>query len=194
MKTIFLLLFLFSFIHITNAQEASFRRVPRQISLETGYKNIFSTTFDNNASHGGGFMIDYAWKLSGFSNNKAAYISVPLGYWNMNADGSGNENMKIISYGWTVKHELAKNRKMIPFAGYSLLLNQLSINNTDGKVFGHQTKFDLGADFYLESKIIPFIKVEYSSARFPALNDAKGNKMHTWEFKMGVRFNSKQSD
>ena len=76
------------------------KRIPHQISVEFGYRNSFyqntylsnigtyigdpSNTLSqtlNNATHGVGILVDYAWQLGGFNNKKPAiYLSIPMGY------------------------------------------------------------------------------------------------------------------
>ena len=180
---------LFIFPVMAFGQDKDFEKVPKQISFETGYRYIFSSTFANKASSGTGFLFDYAWKLSGFENKKAVFISVPLGYYFMAKDNENHQNMRILSYGWTIRHELSKNKKVIPFMGYALLLNQLSIENTEGQVFGHQTKFAFGVNFLTLKKADPFVKVEYSYTRYPSLGVKKSNSMNTFEIKAGLRVN-----
>ena len=184
MKIIILIIILSGISYTSKAQEV-FEKASKQYSFESGYQYIFKTDFDSVNSGGYTFMFDYAWKLSGYHKKAAAYLSVPIGY---SFHPSDNNSMSILFYGWTVRHQLTKDKKLIPFLGYALLLNQFRYSNIDGSVFGHQTKFEFGADYQLKERLSLFAKLEYSLGRFPSLGSDTSNKMQTVEFKMGVRF------
>jgi hypothetical protein len=171
-------------ILVSNAQ--TFSRVPKFVSVELGYRYIPSTSFDIK-NQGMTLLVDYAWQLSGFTGKPAAYISVPLGYTYLFA-GNGSNSGRILSYGWTVRHELKSKGKAIPFLGYGLLLNQLKITNTEGAVFGHQTCLNFGYRFKSEKKANYYAKLEYSYSRYPHLGAKKSDSIHAFELKTGVRF------
>jgi len=171
-------------IFVSSAQ--TFSRVPKFVSVELGYRYIPSTTFDIK-NQGMTLLVDYAWQLSGFTGKPAAYISVPLGYTYL-FSGNGTNSGRILSYGWTVKHDLKSNGKAIPYFGYGLLLNQLKIENTDGGVFGHQTRFDFGYLFKTDKRTSCYVKLEYSFSRYPHLGAKKSDMIHAVEIKTGVRF------
>lgn len=162
-------------------------RVPKNYALELGYRYLPSTTFDiKNA--GPTVLFDYAWQLSGFSGKPASFITVPMGYTFL-SQGESQNNARILSYGWTVRHHLTANRKAIPYLGYGLLLNQLRMSNLDGSVFGHQTRFDFGYLFTLTEKLGLFAKLEYSYTRYPRLGLKSSDKIHAAELKIGVNLN-----
>lgn len=179
----------FSFLFITLSMVSfsiEIAKAPKFFALEAGYRYISSTTFDIK-NQGATLLFDYAYQLSGFNGKPAAYLSVPLGYTYF-FTGEGNKNCRILSYGWTIKHDLKANSKAIPFFGYGLLLNQLKINGIDGSSFGHQTRFDFGYQFNADKRMSPFVKAEYSYTRYPHLGIAKSDKIHAFELKAGVRF------
>lgn len=161
-------------------------KVPKFKSFEVGYRHISSTSFDLK-TEGLTFLFDYAWQLSGFNGKPAAFISVPLGYTYL-FGGDGTHSGGILSYGWTVRHDLRANRRTIPFFGYALLLNQLRLNNVEGSSFGHQTRFDFGYMFKADKKLNPYLKVEYSFTRYPHLGIKESDKIHAFEIKGGIRF------
>jgi len=187
-NSILVLLFVFVFSFALSAQVHEKDAVPKQYSFELGYRYIASNNFDNQTNFGVTYMFDYAWQLSGFTKKSASYISVPLGYTMLYPAGENDKKMSVLSYGWTVRHELSKDRKVIPFFGYSLLLNQLRIKETDGTIFGHQTKFDGGININTSGRLKYFTKIEYSFTRYPSLNKDKSNTIHAFELKCGVRF------
>lgn len=168
-------------------QAQNTHKVPKYKSFELGYRYIPSSSFDIQ-KHGTTFLFDYAWQLSGFSGKPAGFISVPIGYTLLRGSEPNVPNASILSYGWTVKHHLKSGRPNIPFLGYGLLLNQLSIDGTSGKVFGHQTRFDFGYLFRADEKWSPFAKAEYSMTRYPQLGQKKADMMQALEIKLGVRF------
>ncbi|MFC2138394.1 hypothetical protein ACFLTE_09490 [Bacteroidota bacterium] len=126
MKRIIFLIMIFTLITIELYSKSS---VTKQKTIEIGCRNIFSSTFENKASSGMMALFDYAWQLSGIKGtSKASYISVPIGYAMLMPNTISNKLIKILSYGWTVRHELAVDKNAIPYIGYALLLNQLSID------------------------------------------------------------------
>ncbi len=83
-KNLLLLLLLFSSA-LMSQNETKFK-IPKQYSLELGYRNVFTLTDrtnilpDNNATHGYGFLFDYAWQLGGLKGKKTAiYLSISHG-------------------------------------------------------------------------------------------------------------------
>lgn len=183
---LFILISLFSVNFHLTAQE-NFDKVNKQYTIETGFQYNYKTNFDSLSNQGYSFLFDYAWKLSGYDNTPVAFISVPIGYTYFPVN-KGQKSLSILNYGWTVRHELTHNKKIIPYMGYALMLNQLRIENIEGSVFGHQTKFELGANYYLKSKFSFFLKFEYSMRRFPTLGDKESKKIQSLEMKLGVRY------
>ena len=132
-------------------------------------------------------LVDYAWQLSGFTGKPAAYISVPLGYTYL-FGGKGANSGRILSYGWTVRHELKSKGNIIPFLGYGLLLNQLSIENTVGRTNGHQTCLNFGFRLKSEKKVNYYAKLEYSYSSYPHLGAKKSDSIQAIELNTGIRF------
>lgn len=178
-KTITLFLTLVSFYCFGQ----DFEKSPKRITFEVGYTGVRKTTFTNLSNTGFAFALDYGWKVSGFKNKSGAYISIPLGYIAVPPIKDGTKNGGISYYGVHIIHELKKDKKIVPFFGYSLLFNQMIIQDTPGRVIGHETRFDGGANF---GKRL-YAKAEYSIATFPALGKTKADKFGTWGIKVGVR-------
>ncbi|GAB1417229.1 hypothetical protein MASR2M117_26350 [Paludibacter sp.] len=177
-----------SSLEILNAQVI--KKAPNQYSLEMGYRNLFYHT-DNitmNNMHGYGALLDYAWQLGGLDGTKnASFISVPIGYTVLPGGDSSTKQISMLNYGWTVRHELSRNKKFIPFVGYGLLLNNLRIQDTPGSVFGHQTEFDFGYNIKTNSRLSYFIKLQYSYTSYPKLDDSQRIKFHFADLRFGVR-------
>ncbi len=186
MKRLITLLF-FGVLTVSLLQAQEMDRVPKQYSLEAGYRYVLKSEFTNQASHGYTAIFDYAWQLSGFHKKKASYITVPIGYTQLFPDTENDNPVRIISYGWTVRHELAKDKKVIPWMGYALLLNQYKEIGVDGKVFGHQTRFSLGTNFMINSRLIPFVKIEYTLTNYPIWGQEESVQYNFIEVKTGVR-------
>jgi hypothetical protein len=171
-------------------------KVPKQYSLEFGYRNLFSVIdnspiapFLNSATHGYGFLFDYAWQLSGLNKKRpAVFLSVPIGYSVVFADNNLSKNISLLNYGWTVRHELAVNKPIVPFVGYGLLLNTLKINGTLGGVMGHQTQFEGGLNFNTKTKLKYFAKIQYSYTSFPKLGVKERIHFQFADIRVGVRF------
>ena len=125
-------------------QESMFEKVSKQYSLQTGYSNITKSSVNNIATSGYSIEFDYSWKLSGYNKKKSSYITVPIGLRSYSSRTFNNVN--ILFYGWTVRHNLRKNKKWIPYLSYSLLLNQIWYQNIKGNDMGHQTRFAFGFD------------------------------------------------
>jgi hypothetical protein len=186
MKKIFLLIILFSLFYNSLISQ-TFEKVPKQYSLDLGYNYILTSDMANIASSGYGFMFDYAWKLSGFGEKKAVYLSVPISYTYFTEPGSSLTNSQL-NYGWTVRHELAKNKKSIPFVGYALLLNTYKNNVLEGGIMGHQTKFEFGYNFMSDKNIKPFAKIEYNYQSYPSLGTNEKGHIQMVSVRFGVRF------
>ncbi len=159
-------------------------RVPKQFGLEFGGAYIHHNEISDQSVAGTTVMFDYSWQLSGLDGTRAkAFISVPIGYTYF----SQNPRISILSYGWTIRHEILKNKPVIPFLGYGLLLNQLSYELDKGKRFGHQTRFDVGAEWLQNKRIHLFTKAEWSMSRFPDRDASESDWIYRVEFKVGVR-------
>jgi hypothetical protein len=180
------------------AQDQNTDRVPKQYSIEFGYRNVFSTIwlgnaaiteFSNKATNGGSILADYAWQLTGFNKiKKKAFISAVLGYTFINGNNSTNKNVSILSYGLAIRHELAKDKPLIPFLGYGLMLNQLSFSGTQGEIIGHNTRLEFGYNYYKSPHFVPFVKVQYSYVRFPKLYETQSYHVQSFELDFGARF------
>lgn len=173
---------LFFFISI-NSIGQELEKSPKKITFETGFTGVRKTSFTNISATGFVFAFDYGWKVSGFNKKPAAYISIPVGYIAIPPMKDGTKNVGIAYYGVHITHEIKKDKKIIPFFGYSLLFNQFRKQDTEGRVMGHETRFDCGANF---GKRL-FAKAEYSIATFPALGQKKADRFGTWGIKLGVR-------
>jgi len=185
MKKYLLIILLASFFTQINAQnETQMEHVPKQYSVELGYRYNFDNPMGYN-SMGYSLLFDYAWQLSGFKNKKAAFISVPLGYTYFAKQGN-NLAMRLLSYGWTVRHELAKDKKIIPFLNYGLLLNKINFEGTDGALMGHKTMLGGGINISM-GKLKTFVRLDYNYTTFYQLNADK-IKLQGTEFAVGVRF------
>ena len=163
---------------------SAFERVPKQYILEAGAIYAHSNDISGNKTPGFTVMFDYAWQLSGLDGTrKKSFISVPIGYTYF----PENPTMGILSYGWTIRHNLLKDRAVIPFLGYGLLLNQLSFELDAGKRFGHQTRFDVGAEWFEAKPVSFFTKAEWSMTRFPQQTQSSSDWLYTIALKVGVR-------
>lgn len=165
-------------------------KVPKQYSFEFGNRYMFSTKrLDANVQHGFGMLFDYGWKLSGLDGSKpAVYLTVPLGYTHMFAADDSTKGMGMLCYGWTVRHELTKNKKVTPFVGYGLLLNKIRIYEIEGSVMGHQTQFEAGVNYKPAKRLQYFAKIQYSYSSFPQLGEPKKIVTHFGDFRIGLRF------
>ncbi|MEI6554314.1 MAG: hypothetical protein WCL70_01855 [Paludibacter sp.] len=209
-KSIIISLFILSPI-ILFAQKDSvvIKRIPHQISVEFGYRNSFyqntylsnagfyigdPTTAStsqtlNSATHGVGLLVDYAWQLGGFNNKKPAiYLSIPMGYTIMLPDNPASKRISMLNYGWTIRHNLAtSDKKLIPFVGYGLFLNNLGIDGVPGSVSGHQTQFEGGLNFSTATKLQYFVKIQGSYSSYPKLGYAKSLHFMYADLRFGVR-------
>jgi hypothetical protein len=170
-------------------------KVPKQYSLEFGYRNLFSVIdnsnalLGNSATHGYGFLFDYAWQLSGLNKKRpAVFISVPMGYSVLMPDNAASKRISLLSYGWTTRHEFGINKPITPYVSYGLLLNTLKIDGTSGGVMGHQTQFEGGINFKTKTRLKYFAKIQYSYTSFPKLDDNKRIHLQFADVRLGVRF------
>lgn len=187
MKKIFVFLLIMIPI-MASAQDPVFRRVPKQLSLEAGYRRITSSKLTNQASNGYSILFDYAWQLSGFNGGRASFISVPLGYTMMMPDTDTSKSARVISYGWTVRHELRPQKGLVPYIGYALMLNNYGEDGVPGHKFAHQTRFTAGLNLYGKSSIQPYVQLDYSMTYYPQWG-VKGSLGYKFvELKIGARF------
>jgi len=111
MKKIFILIFVSQFLlKPITSQVSPFEKVTKQYSLALEYTNNLTSTYDNIATNGFGIEFDYAWKLSGYHKKKNVFISIPLGFKVFSS--STSKDVKVLTYGWSVRHELLKNNKI----------------------------------------------------------------------------------
>ena len=187
---LFIVMTIYSITGFTQTSGSVIKKVPKEYSLEAGYRHVFhQTRIDNKASQGYGALFDYAWQLSGFDGTKAkSFISVPMGYTIMLPDDASQKRTTMLNYGWTVRHELKKLARWMPFVGYGLFLNTLKFEGVEGGVFGHQTQFDFGYNFNTNSRLQYFAKIQYSYTSYPQLNEPERIKYHYADIRLGVRF------
>lgn len=165
--------------------QTQFQVVPKQYSIEIGSRFNYINNFNQSNDLGYGILLDYAWQLSGFDNSKSAsYISVPIGY---SYFYRPDTSFSILSYGWAVRHHLNHGKKITPFLGYSLLLNQMRIHGVEGSVMGHKTALSFGFEYNTNFLIKPFLRFEYSYSRFGILGEKYGKKLQGVEVILGFR-------
>lgn len=190
------LIFVLFFVSLSQAQVTNLVKVPKQYSVEFGYRNVFNQTIYRNqieimneATHGYGVLFDYAWQLSGFDGKKAkSFITVPMGYTMIQADNDASKAISMLNYGWTVRHELKKHSNTMPFVGYGLFLNDLRFKDIEGSAFGHQTQFEFGYNFNNLSRIKYFAKIQYSYTSYPQFEESKRIRYHFADIRVGLRF------
>lgn len=171
-----------------SAKSQGFDVVPKQKTVEMGASYTFRSGFENTAALSEGASFDIAWLVSGFQNKRKVYISIPLGYYRGAAAGSDTISTSRLFYGWTIRHELRKDKKMIPFLAYGLLLNQLWLSNIVGHGMGHETRFDLGTDFKLSGAKVFTMRFSYSHATFPSFGENESKTMDFLSLIAGLRF------
>ena len=213
MKKIFFLSIIISLFsaNVFAQKDSVHFRVPHQISVEFGYRYSFYPNTElvndgtyalldangkvlpyqhNMATSGVGILGDYAWQLSGFNGKRPAiYLSIPMGYTILLPDNPTSKRISMLNYGWTIRHELAtKDKKIIPFVGYGLFLNNMSVEGVSGSVSGHQTQFEGGLNFKTTTKMNYFVKLQGSYSSYPKLGYAKSLHFMYADLRVGVRF------
>ncbi len=164
-------------------------RANKFISLEIGPKINLRATPDTLAGSGFGVMIDYGWQVGGLKGKKRrSFISIPLGY-SFIVDNKNREISRQLNYGWAVSHELSKDSNFVPFLGYGLLLNQYYFDGIKGSLFGHQSRFEFGINYFINSRWGLYGKLDYSYIRLPVLGESKSKSIHQTEVKFGAKFN-----
>ncbi|MHB9141874.1 MAG: hypothetical protein ACYC25_08375 [Paludibacter sp.] len=200
-----------SWTSVLAQKDSTIRRVPHQISVEFGYRYSFYTNTElvndgtyalldasgkvlpyqaNMATNGVGILADYGWQLSGLNGKKPAiYLTIPMGYSILLPDNPSSKRISMLNYGWTIRHELAtKDKKIIPFVGYGLFLNNLSVEGVPGSVSGHQTQFEGGLNFKTSTKLNYFVKLQASYSSYPKLGLKNSLHFMYLDLRTGVRF------
>lgn len=162
-------------------------KAPKIKTFELGYRYNYAVTYSNFPKNGISMVFDYGWQLSGFHKKAAAFISVPFGYTFFTASGSEKKS-SLIFYGWTVRHNLTRDKKYIPYFGYHLLLNQLKFKGISGRDIGHETRFEFGYNILLKEKKQLVVKIEYGMIFIPSFNQTKSESMKYFGVKTGYRF------
>ena len=205
------LLFSFNSSILFAQKDSTFHKVPHQISVEFGYRNSFYqntylTTagsyalFDangkvipnqafNSTTHGASILADYGWQLGGLTGKKpAVYLTIPMGYTMLFSDNPASKRISMLNYGWTIRHNLAtSDKKIIPFLGYGLFLNNMSVDGVPGSVSGHQTQFEGGLNFSTTTKLQYFVKLQVSYSSYPKLGYAQSLHFMYADLRFGVR-------
>ncbi|MEI6755178.1 MAG: hypothetical protein WCK78_18700 [Paludibacter sp.] len=212
-KSIFISFFILNPLILFSQKDSVFiKRIPHQISVEFGYRNSFYqntylltdgnyASFDangkvlpnqvyNSVTHGVGILADYAWQFGGLTGKKPAiYLSIPMGYTILLPDNSASKRISMLNYGWTIRHNLTtSDKKLIPFVGYGLFLNNMSMEGVSGSVSGHQTQFEGGLNFSTATKLQYFVKLQASYSSYPKLGYAKSLHFMYADLRVGVRF------
>jgi len=209
-----ILSFLLFFSFFLNAQNDSvfIKKIPHQISFEFGYRysfypntyllndgsyalldagnNVVPNQTYNSATNGVGLLFDYGWQVGGLTGKKPAiYITIPMGYSIFLPDNPGSKRVSMLNYGWTIRHDLAtQDKKIIPFVGYGLFLNNFSVEGVPGSVSGHQTQFEGGLNFSTSSSFKYFVKIQGSYSSYPRLGYPKSLHFMYADLRFGVRF------
>lgn len=184
----YILLFVITIFFLTTiySQNTVFEKVSKQYSIVFTGESVIKSTYDNIAKSGFGFELDYAWKLSGYNKKKNVFLSLPIGYKFFKS--TNNQGLKVLEYGWKVRHELRKNKNWTPYLAYSLLLNQNWFEGVKGSTFGHQTRFSFGINKKIKNKLFFNIILNYSLIRIPSLNNVKADRLTRMSIGAGLRF------
>lgn len=158
-------------------------RIPHALSFEFGTKANVSSTFSNMPAVGAFGAFEYAWQLSGFEGNRpAVYLGLPLRWHSMLNGSNAFGQSQILSYGFTIRHQLTTGRWR-PFVSYNLLLNQYTpdalmtnLAGHPGRLMGHETKFDVGLELIGDKPAKGFapcgrLQLSGSLTTFPSLTD-----------------------
>ena len=106
-------IFFISFLNISLiAQDTILEKSPKQFSFEAGYRRNISSGFTNKADNGFNLAAEVAWKVSGFHKKSAVYFGVPLGYDYAMANSDIDNNTSTLFYGWIVRHEFGRDKKI----------------------------------------------------------------------------------
>jgi len=162
--------------------------VDKRLSLDAGVRQTFYKEYELDRHSGGSFAFDYAWKVGGIAKGKSTWISIPMGVTFQTELPDISRDSWILAYGWGITHEMTNGKKVTPILGYGLLLNQLHDDRHESAIFGHQTRFTVGADTKLSDKVVLTYGADYSLTRFPDRDKEKSIKARTVELKVGVRF------
>jgi hypothetical protein len=162
--------------------ETNFTKVPKIAVLKTGYRYMhrknLNYSIDENAAY---ISFDVAWEVSGFGKKPSAYISIPMGFTYI---PSKQLQTLIMNYGWSIRHDLLYNKPIIPFLSYSLLLNQLFIEDVAGRIMGHETI--LGGGVLIKRKLI--IDLGISIISYPFLGSNITASFTTFNINAGIQF------
>ena len=188
---VLLALVFFSPVPDTAASEG---RAARTMSFELGVRQCVHESFSNlgpglnrlNRTYAAA-LFEFGRQVAGLTGRPAAYISIPLQFSWAPESGSARSSY-ILSYGWTVRHDLLKKeRRIVPFLGYGLLLNQFFVPSVTGHVIGHETRFDIGADIGLAGGTKLIVKIEYSMMSYYGFG-RKSASVGMVSVKTGLRF------
>lgn len=165
-----------------------FERVSKDKTLSLNTTYIAQNDFEGMADIGYGATFNMGYKLSGYNNRRPVYLIVPLEY-TIYPSRDDLVSINMLSYGWIIRHHMAKNRKWVPFFDYSLLLSQIREANVDGYIIGHQTRFGFGMNIGDEraGKWLSFVKVEYGYHNFPERGEKKTKHLHAISLRVGMR-------
>ncbi|MBN8215160.1 MAG: hypothetical protein J0L75_00870 [Spirochaetes bacterium] len=158
-------------------------RIPHAFNFELGTKYNFSSTFKEMPAVGAFGAFEYAWQLSGFEGHRpAVYLGLPLRWHTMLSGSNAFGQSQILSYGFTIRHQLSTGR-LRPFIAYNLLVNQFTpdalqtnLAGHPGRLMGHETKFDFGLELVGDKPAKGFaacgrLQISGSLTTFPSLTD-----------------------
>ena len=185
-RVIFMMVVFTGMMGAMNAQEIMERvSKDKTFSLSTTY--IFRNDFDNLASGGLGGSFEFSYKISGYHRKSPVYLMVPLEY-NYYPGTDALKSINILSYGWSLRHHLGRDKKIVPFVDYSLMLSQLRIEETAGYLIGHQTRFGAGINIKPNrDRLRGFLKLEYGYHNYPEFGVEETKHLHTFVIRAGVR-------
>jgi hypothetical protein len=67
------------------------------------------------------------------------------------------------------------------------MLNNYSQKGTEGRVFGHQTRFTLGLNRYTQAKLHPYMQLDYSMTNYPEWGVKGSRRFNFVEVRIGLR-------
>lgn len=158
--------------------------VTRSLDVNAGWVYVLTDGF-GEAGPAYSLGVTHVYQLS-------PHYSVGITLLRFNHHFQRPQNLLTFGYGFRFRHDWREEwgdlGLFVPWASYSILLNQLYESGTKGRAMAHNSRMALGTDLKLAPAWRLTLEAVYDFSDYPTLGAESGRDLHFLSGALGLRF------